>query len=264
MVITALVENQTYSELKSMHGLSLYIETKNHKILFDLGPDKTLFENAAKRNIDLSEIDTVIISHGHMDHGGALKQFLEKNSKAKIYVQREAFEPHYTKVLFFKIGVGMDAGLKTHPQIVLVDGDYQIDQELSLFTVKDGEKCHSRANDMLYEKDQKDRFLHEQNLVIREEKTALIMGCGHKGVVNIMEKAKKYHPQVCVGGYHLYNPALRTTVPKEVLNEIAEELKKYRETEFYTCHCTGKAAFAYLSNKMPNMHYLSCGECITF
>lgn len=75
MIITSLVENTSHSEMKAKHGLSLYIETKRHKILFDLGPNRTLFDNAAKRNIDLSPIDTVIISHGHMDHGGALAQF---------------------------------------------------------------------------------------------------------------------------------------------------------------------------------------------
>ena len=67
MRITSLVENTTKSELKTKHGLSLYIETKSHKILFDLGSDSTLFENAMKRNIDISKVDTVIISHGHFD-----------------------------------------------------------------------------------------------------------------------------------------------------------------------------------------------------
>ena len=43
MRITSLVENTTKSELKTKHGLSLYIETKSHKILFDLGSDSTLF-----------------------------------------------------------------------------------------------------------------------------------------------------------------------------------------------------------------------------
>lgn len=70
MKITALVENKAKYGLKGKHGLSLYIETENHKILFDLGPDNTLFNNARIKGIDLSEIDTVIISHGHMDHGG--------------------------------------------------------------------------------------------------------------------------------------------------------------------------------------------------
>lgn len=83
MKITALVENTTKSELKAKHGLSLYIETKLHRILFDLGSDETLFENASKRNIDLSKVDIVIISHGHVDHGGALHKFLNINSTEK-------------------------------------------------------------------------------------------------------------------------------------------------------------------------------------
>lgn len=78
MRIISLVENTARAELKAKHGLSLYIETDNHRILFDLGPDKTLYANAKKRNIDLTKVDTVIISHGHADHGGALKDFFEK------------------------------------------------------------------------------------------------------------------------------------------------------------------------------------------
>ena len=39
------------------------IETRQHKLLFDVGPDGTLFDNAGKLGIDLSEIDTVILSH---------------------------------------------------------------------------------------------------------------------------------------------------------------------------------------------------------
>ena len=43
-----LVENQSVGECKAAHGLSLYIETPGHRLLFDLGPDHTLFENAEK------------------------------------------------------------------------------------------------------------------------------------------------------------------------------------------------------------------------
>ena len=81
------------------------------------------------------KVDTVIISHGHFDHGGALKKFLDVNSSANIYVQKEAFEPHYSKTLLLKIPVGIDSKLKSNRQIILLDGDYKIDDELSLFSV---------------------------------------------------------------------------------------------------------------------------------
>ena len=262
MRITSLVENISNTDLKAKHGLSLYIETKQHKILFDMGPDHTLFDNAKKRNIDLSKIDTVIISHGHMDHGGALALFLNVNSTAKIYIQRGAFYPHSNKVLFFKVPVGLEAGLQTKEQVILLDGDCVIDDELSLFTVGKTDRCHSQMNDVLYERDYKDTFSHEQNLIIAENKTALIMGCGHAGVVNIMDKASSYHPDLCVGGFHLFNPVSKKSVPVMLLDDIAAELQKYQNTDFYTCHCTGKKAFRYLSGKMKNLHYISCGERI--
>ena len=176
MRIVPLVENTTKSELKAKHGLSLYIETRLHKILFDLGSDNTLFENAVKRNIDISKVDTVIISHGHFDHGGALKKFLDVNSSANIYVQKEAFEPHYSKTLLLKISVGIDSKLKSNRQIILLDGDYKIDDELSLFTVSKTDKFYSPANKSLYDEKGKDTFRHEQNLII-SEKQALLSVC---------------------------------------------------------------------------------------
>ncbi len=262
MKITALLENISECELKAKHGLSLYIETKNRRILFDLGSDRTFFENAKTRGIDLTTIDTVIISHGHMDHGGALKHFLEINSTAKIYIQRKAFEAHYSKALFLKVNVGIDNKLINHPQVVLLDGDSQIHEELWLFTVDSTDKYYSTANYSLDTENGRDDFSHEQNLIIKDDKTVLITGCGHTGIVNILEKAKLYHPEVCIGGYHLYNPITKKTVSEDLLKEIMEELQKYNQMQYYTYHCTGQEAFKFFSKHMSNMHYLSCGKTI--
>lgn len=261
MKITALVENKSNGDFKPKHGLSLYIETQNHKILFDLGPDVTLFENSKRAGINLSQVDTVIISHGHTDHGGALKQFLQINHKAKIYVQRKAFEKHYSKFLFLKVNVGLDANLLSHGQIMLVDGNYKIDEEMYLFTVNSPPRYYSTANDALYTAGGKDDFSHEQNLVINGTKNVLIMGCGHSGIVNILEEATKYQPEVCIGGYHLYNPITKKGVADSLLEEIAKQMEKY-QIQFYTCHCTGERAYEYLSGRVGDMRYLSCGTSI--
>lgn len=262
MKIVSLVENTSKSDLKARHGLSLYIETKSHKILFDLGPDKTLFDNAAKRSIDLSEIDTVVISHGHVDHGGALKKFLNVNTKARVYVQKEAFESHYSRFLLFKIPIGLNQSLKNNKQIILLEGNHKIDDELFLFTLTMPTEFCSPVNGVLYDVNGKDTFKHEQNLIISENENVLIMGCGHCGVVNIMKVAERCQPSLCVGGFHLFNPFTKKTVPKEFLDEIAVMLQKYGEIKFYTCHCTGKKAFNYLSQRVNNLYYLSCGESI--
>lgn len=262
MKITALVENKSICELTPVHGLALYIETEKHKMLFDLGPDLTLLKNAEKRGIDLSQTDTVIISHGHYDHGGALSAFLDINHKAEIFVQKCAFEKHYSQMLgAIKVPIGLDRKWMDHPQIHLVDGEFRIDEELLLFTTSDTQKCHSTANDTLYDENGLDQFAHEQNLMIFGRKNVLIMGCGHCGVVNILERAKEYGPHICVGGYHLMVPALKKSVPEHILDAIAKELQLY-DMDFYTCHCTGEDAYQFLSKKVKNMHYLSCGETI--
>lgn len=131
-----------------------------------------------------------------------------------------------------------------------------------LFTVSKTNKFYSPVNNALYGKKGKDTFEHEQNLIISENQVALIMGCGHAGVVNIMEVAKKYQPYVCIGGFHLFNPITNKSVSNELLNGIATELQKYKDMEFYTCHCTGKKAFYYLAQHMNNLHYMSCGDII--
>lgn len=260
MKIISLVDNfASHNDLKEVHGLSIYVETTKHKILFDLGPDKTFEENAGKLGVDLTKIDTVIISHGHLDHGGALKRFLSINRKAKIYIQEKAFDKHYTKLAFLKINIGLNKKLKKNEQIILLNGDYTIDDELMLFITPDISKCYSKENDSLYDKYGKDTFRHEQNLLISENKKVLIMGCGHAGVVNIMEECAPYKIDFCIGGYHLYNPVNKTFVPEELLEKIITELNKYPNVRYYTCHCTGKNAFDYLKRKMKNMDYLESG-----
>jgi len=258
--ITALVENISDCGLTPVHGLSLYIQTSRHRLLFDLGPDGTLLENAKRRDIDLAGVDTVIISHGHYDHGGALRQFLEINQTAKIYVQRTAFDKYFSISQGSGAGesIGLDETLMENAQVVLLSGDHRIDDELQLFTVPAGDKCRSEANDSLYDEYGRDRFLHEHNLIIRGAGgDALIMGCGHRGVVNILERAGEFDVKTCVGGFHLYNPDLKRTVGEKTLSAVAAELERY-DINYYTCHCTGSEAYAYLRGRLP-VKYLSCG-----
>ena len=259
MKIISLVENTTKKDFKTAHGLSLYIETGLHKILFDVGPDETLFENTEKLKVNLEDVDTVIISHGHYDHGGALEKFLKVNSKAKIWAQKDAFyKKHFSGNR--EKDIGLKEELAESPRFMLLEGGVRIDDELEIFTINDSSKCHSEANDCLYEEDKQDKFNHEQYLLIHGERPVLVLGCGHKGIVNIMDAAQKYKPAYCVGGYHLFNPNTNVTIPDNVLEEIAQNMKGIEGIQYYTCHCTGTKAYAYLKERLDNINYLACGD----
>ena len=96
MKIQVLLENTSLrQDLLAEHGLSLYIETGEHKILFDMGQTEAFAYNAEQMGIDLSQVDIAILSHGHYDHGGGLKYFMGINQKANIYLNRYAFSPFY-------------------------------------------------------------------------------------------------------------------------------------------------------------------------
>jgi len=85
MLIKALVENTTITDdLGCEHGLSLYIETAKHKILFDVGASELFFQNAKKFGVNIADVDFLVISHGHYDHGGGLKAFCGKTKKPKF------------------------------------------------------------------------------------------------------------------------------------------------------------------------------------
>ena len=45
------------------------------------------YRNAKALGVDLTTVDTVIISHGHYDHTGGLLAFVKLNPNAKIYIQ---------------------------------------------------------------------------------------------------------------------------------------------------------------------------------
>ena len=66
--ITTLVENCVYGrKLQAEHGLSLYIETSEHRLLFDTGASDLFIRNARLLHIDLQKVDYLILSHGHSD-----------------------------------------------------------------------------------------------------------------------------------------------------------------------------------------------------
>ena len=89
MKVVILMENSTCRDtVACAHGLSMYIETDKHKILFDMGPDAQFIDNAKALGVDLTQVDIAFLSHAHNDHCGGLEAFLKLNDRAKVYMQK--------------------------------------------------------------------------------------------------------------------------------------------------------------------------------
>lgn len=270
MIIKTLVENTSLSSFYGcQHGLSFYVETKQHKLLVDLGQNSLFYENAAKLDVNVEDIDTVIITHGHYDHGGGLGTFLEHNHHAAVYIHKLAFEDYYSmdggKVHY----IGIDKQYKEHPQCRLVDKDFKIDDELMLFTnvlERDYEAESNLSLKLLRDgKYVNDMFLHEQNLIVTQEgRHVLFSGCAHCGIINILNRAEKIiggEADAVFAGFHLSNPKTGKTEDLNTIDTIGHLLKQ-KKTHYFTGHCTGQIPFEILKNMMKEqVSYIATGSC---
>ncbi|MDD5398244.1 MAG: MBL fold metallo-hydrolase, partial [Dehalococcoidia bacterium] len=77
VIVTTLVENTSgVPSLYGEWGQSLLVEADGMRILFDTGPSRHVLDNAKKLSIELNTIDKIVLSHGHYDHTGGLKDVL--------------------------------------------------------------------------------------------------------------------------------------------------------------------------------------------
>lgn len=153
MKIVTLLENTACGELASEHGLSLYIETKKHKILFDSGASDAFLHNAKALGVDLSKVDIAFLSHAHNDHCGGLAHFCALNQSAKVYMQREAFGEYYVVTPTRQVFIGLSEEVKAYEnRFVFCEGTVKIDEELSVFSGVEARELVSGANATLREK----------------------------------------------------------------------------------------------------------------
>ena len=238
MKITVLMENTAISpEFAAEHGLSLFVETEGSRFLFDAGQSGAFAENAQKLGIDLRSADFAVLSHGHYDHGGGMLRFLDRNRRAKLYVNQNAFGIHRNAAGRY---IGLDPMLAERGRLVRTGDEFAIAPGLTLYTCNalprpvptDPCGLTEQVGEFLLP----DEFLHEQYLLVEEHgKRILFSGCSHKGILNILHW---FRPDVLVGGFHFKD----LDPDGEQLRRCGEALATF-DAGFYTGHCTGQSQF---------------------
>lgn len=218
--ITTLIENNE-ANIKGLcfeHGLSLYLEFKGLKLLFDTGQSGDFIDNAHKLNINLDDLDYVLMSHGHYDHSGGFKKLMPLLSKQTKIVIAEDFFRHKCKDLYdgsykqngnsFSLADIKDCDLETiliHDDLTKLNDDIYIIKNFK--QTNDYEIIPSKFK--IYENGQYicDDFRDEIALAIKTSKgLVVIVGCSHRGIVNILSdiQTKLDLPIIgLIGGTHL-------------------------------------------------------------
>jgi 7,8-dihydropterin-6-yl-methyl-4-(beta-D-ribofuranosyl)aminobenzene 5'-phosphate synthase len=261
MRLSVLVENESENpDLKSEHGISIWVETANANVLFDTGASSAFAENADRLGIDIARADALVLSHAHADHTGGLATFFERNRTAPVYVGPGITESRFSVRGSGRRSIGLDPAVyEAHVERFRnVSGQTELAPGVGVSVVSHRHDPAPSGNEHLYrksgEKLQLDPFEEELFLWVEEESGIhVVTGCSHSGIINIVREASAHGKVLSVtGGFHLKGE------DKGRVRDIAAGLSDLETV--YTGHCTGKDAYRMIRESLGDRaHYASTG-----
>ncbi len=250
------------------HGLSCLITAHHgsvsHTLLFDSGPEADTFaRNVHQLGLDLTNVEALLLSHGHWDHAGGMLRAIDmicadgRNRDLPYYAHPDMFRERGRRMpdggIFPMENVPSVADLTAHgarvvatrePQAVL-DGMFYVSGEIPRVTpFEKGLPGHCSKTEKGWEPDP--LIMDERWLGVNVAGKGLIVftACSHAGVINVLKDARAKHPDIplyCVlGGFHL-SGATETIIP-DTVTAIGE----FGLTYIAAGHCTGWRAMAAL------------------
>ncbi|HAS05099.1 MAG TPA: MBL fold metallo-hydrolase [Dehalococcoidia bacterium] len=265
--VSTLSENTALHGYIGEYGLSLFIEAENKRILFDTGLSFSAYHNAQIMGIDLTKIDCIVLSHGHLDHTGGLAEILRRIGKeTEVIAHPDVFEPRYTlrdgqtQEKFIGLPYSREelenrgAHFTLSKEPVFIAPHIMTTGEIPMLT--EYEKVESN----LHIKDggnfSADKIADDLSLIINTEVGPVVFtGCGHRGVINILFHARKLTGNekvyAVIGGIHLYR------ANEERIQRTISEFKLMGIQKLGVSHCTGFHASAKIAEAFPEGFFLN-------
>ena len=249
-------------------GFAALIEVDGQQILFDTGArPETVLKNVREMGIDLANVKDVILSHNHSDHTMGLltlrREFAKTNPTALSRV-------HVGKGIFWNRPSNNGEG----NYVVKIKSDYEATggtfieynepKEIlpGVWLTGPVPRAHAERNwsgsgrvkapEGLVE----DTIPEDMSLVaVTDKGLVVISGCGHAGIVNTLEYARKKVQaapiHAALGGFHLF------ALNDEKLDWTAGKLKEFGLKNFLGAHCTGIEA-VYRLRQQTGLDRQSC------
>jgi 7,8-dihydropterin-6-yl-methyl-4-(beta-D-ribofuranosyl)aminobenzene 5'-phosphate synthase len=265
--ITTLSENTAGPrDLLAEWGVSFLIETGKEAILFDTGKTISTAHNIDNLGIKFSKISKIVLSHGHFDHTGGLRQVLRRIGKdieviahpdiwAPKYSHRKGEKDRYIGIPFQRQELeSLGAIFKLAPESVKVAENCITTGEVPMVT--DYETIDSGLFVKTDSGWQPDKLLDDLSLIVDAEPgLVVVLGCAHRGVINTLHHARKLTGgkpiHAVLGGSHLVNAS------RERVQRTVADLKELDVQKMGLCHCTSLPAISTLSHEFGDRFFFN-------
>ena len=269
-----IIDNRFIGAPLAEHGLSLLIkvfkDTLCHTILFDAGWSNVgVPYNLNLFGVDLSNIESIVLSHGHMDHFGALTEVLRGTGKKTPFVAHpDAFLttryrefPDGSRVKFPSLDE--ESLVKAGAEIIKVKSPFSLASDL-IITMGEVERVTEFEKGLpnaYLERNggvELDLILDDQGVVIniKDKGLVIVSGCAHAGIINTIHHAQKLtnidKVYAILGGFHLSGPFF-----EPIIDMTVKELKRLNPSIVVPMHCTGWKAVNQIAKEIPEQFVLS-------